>query len=1268
MHPRRLLRRSLSVASVAALILVGLTGPATGRTPDHQPAPPSPAAVAPQVLTATLLTGDRVEVQVWPGGERHVTMVPARPDRGMVSYQHYAVDGQVYVIPADAAPLIPDVLDPELFNVTKLHAAGHTDATPVIVQYAPGPRTLRAPAADGLAVTAQLDSIGAVAGTADGEGRWWSSLTGQSGQPGPAAARAAAASGTLPGVHRVWLDEQVTVALDTSVPQIGAPEAWQQGYDGSGLTVAVLDTGVDTGHPDLAGTVVEERDFTDTGTAVDHHGHGTHVAGTIAGSGAASGGTYVGVAPGAELINGKVLNDSGSGLTSWVLAGMEWAATRADVVNMSLGALPTDGTDPVSLALNTLTAQHGTLFVVAAGNRGPLARSVGSPGAADAALTVGAVDASDQLADFSSRGPRLGDWAVKPDVTAPGVGIAAPRADGTALGPIVDDRYTRISGTSMATPHVAGAAAIVRQADPDLTPQQVKAALVGTAVPTSGLTVYEQGGGRIDLPAALSTPVLAAPSPLNLGYFPYPHDDAQPVQSTVTYTNRGDEPVTLDLSVQVNGVGGPPPAPGVLSVEPSQAVVAPGGTATVTVHLDVPQLPVGLFSGYLVASSDGQVVTRVPVGFHKEDERYDIRIQAIDRNGGPARGSSSVAVLDVENMARFFRPGFGFVDGRVTVRVPPGTYAVLGAIETYDDAHVEFGYAQSVAFVGDPELTVTGDVDLVLDAREATRIRVDTPAHETVPQGGVSFGYWRTSAQPGPLFNPTWRVQHASREYYAMPMEPVTLGGFEFYSRWRMAAPEAELAVATPVELPLDAVLLRPPAVDGEHLLRLVDVGDGAAADYQGRDVAGAVALARRGPVPFVEQEAHAAAAGAVALVITNDVPGDFTGPLTVPPGSIPTLSLSLEQGDTLRALLAEGEVTVRLSGTAWSPYVYDLVLLETGGIPADLHYSVTPQELAAVEVSYHNDTPGHQMLEGRHFLRPFHSGSTLLHPPIEGPRTRTEYVVGGDGLGYQQTVYGEAPFEARLQEQGFTFYEPGTTVEAHRFRQVVRPALLPEVEPVVRSGDTLVLRLYEWVDADGNYFPNHIFGITPYPGDTMQTRVWRDGELVATTQGFPRLDVATVPEQATYRVELDVARDADWWRRSTRTRTAWTFTSQRPDAGSALLPLLSVDYDVPLDLVNTAPPPHERQGPPAFQLRVTQQAPDLPAVVGARVWISFDDGGTWRAAPAQARGDGTFRVILPAAARQSGGDVSVRVEAWDAAGNRVEQEVIRAWHLPDRG
>src|SRR5690606_33857579 len=115
----------------------------------------------------------------------------------------------------------------------------------------------------------------------------------------------------------------------------------------------------------------------------------------------------------------------------------------ADIVNLSLGGGQSDGTDPVSQALNTLSAEHDVLFVVAAGNEGFLGDgSINAPGAADAALTVGSVDKSGQLAFDSGRGPRRGDYAIKPDLTAPGVGIAAARADGTALGPVVDEHYT----------------------------------------------------------------------------------------------------------------------------------------------------------------------------------------------------------------------------------------------------------------------------------------------------------------------------------------------------------------------------------------------------------------------------------------------------------------------------------------------------------------------------------------------------------------------------------------------------------------------------------------------------------------------------------------------------------------------------------------------------------------------------------------------------------------------------------------------------------
>jgi hypothetical protein len=494
---------------------------------------------------------------------------------------------------------------------------------------------------------------------------------------------------------------------------------------------------------------------------------------------------------------------------------------------------------------------------------------------------------------------------------------------------------------------------------------------------------------------------------------------------------------------------------------------------------------------------------------------------------------------------------------------------------------------------------------------------------------------------------------HAGREFYAAPTEPVTLGGFEFYSRWRLAAPEAELAATAPSELALNPNLMRRPAVDGEHSLPLLDVGWGDASDYSGVDATGAAVLAQRGPVSPVEQEQHAAAAGAAVLIITNDVAGPLVGSLSDEAGTIPTLSLTSAEGDALRALLDGGEVTVRVSGTRWSPYLYDLVLLETGQVSDQLNYTVDSAGLAALRVRYHHDAiGGHPMAEARHFSRPFHSSSAYLHPVIDGPRERVEYVIGGEAMSYQQTVYGELPFEARLQEQDYAFYAPGEDVSKTWFRQVVRPALLPEVGMTSRTGDTLRLEVYEWVDAAGNHFPE-LFGLGPYPGDTVEVRVLQDGELVAEA-GEPRGEFPIGAEPAEYTVELDVAREAEWWQRSTATRTSWTFRSG-PAAGTQVLPLLSVDYLVDLDLSNTVVGS-------GLELRVSQQDAGLPAVAGAQLWLSYDDGATWQPQPVESTGDGGFRVTLP----DAGGEfASVRVEAWDAQDNRIRQEVIRAWRTP---
>ncbi|HEY8472798.1 MAG TPA: S8 family serine peptidase [Natronosporangium sp.] len=1216
-----------SLAAIAALtLLLGDGAGAADAQPD--PAPAAAPAVATADHTVTLVTGDRVVFGRSPAGGYQVSVDPLARSGFDGTFQSIDDGEQLYVLPSDALPLIPDQLDRELFNVTKLAEQGLVDGVPVITTGQVEPRV-------GVSAATELSAIDGYATTVDDSGAWWRAVRSE-----PAAA------------GRVWLDERVEVALADSGPLIGAPRAWEAGFDGTGVTVAVLDTGIDVDHPDLAGKVIESENFTESTTDLDRHGHGTHVAGIIAGSGEASDGEFAGIAPGVELLNVKVMGDNGSGAESDIIAGMAWAASAgADVINMSLGGPASDGTDPISQAVNQLTEQHDVLFAIAAGNTGPADHSVTGPGAASAALTVGSVDKQEQLAGDSGRGPRAGDFAVKPDITAPGVGIVAAKGEGTELGSPVGEQYTQLSGTSMAAPHAAAAAAILRQAEPDLTAAEVKARLVGTAVPNPTLDVYQQGGGRIDVPAALAAPVQVAQAPIDLGRHRFPHEGAEPVTAEVSYINRTGAPVELALDLEVSSRDGAVPPPAMLSVEPATLTIEPGGTAAATVTLDVSAGDPGIYGGYLVATTGGTAV-RTSVGFYKEDSTFELTVIGIARDGRLASGASTLAVLDVEDMSRFMQPGNGFVDGVFQTRVPAGTYAVLGSIHTFDEHNQDI---QQTAFVGDPELTVTEDTTVVLDAREANPITVETPDHVTDPQGQVGLGYWRTAAQPGPMLGLAFLGLHAGREFFATPTEPVTLGGFEFYSRWRLAAPEAELAVTAPTGLTLDPVLMRAPAVDGEHTLRLVDVGAGAAEDYEGVDVTGAAVLVERGPVPPVEQEQHAAAAGAAVLIITNDVPGRLVGSLSEEPGSIPTLSLTQAEGQAVRAILQSGETTVRVSGTRWSPYLYDLVLVEADRIPEDLSYVVPSDDLAELRVRYHHDAiGGHPMAEARHFSRPFHSSSAYLHPYIEGPRERTEYLIGGDAMSYQQTVFGELPFEARLQEPAYTFYPPASEVTKRWFQQVIRPALLPEVGQTTRTGDTLQLVAYEWVDSDGNHFPE-LFGLAPYPGDTIAVRLLRDGELVAEADK-PRGEFPMAAEPAEYRVELDVTREADWWQRSVATRTAWTFQSG-PTNGTQVLPLLSIDYLAELDLSNTLVGSE-------LTLRVSQQPADLPAIAGAELSLSFDDGASWQPVPVTATGDGEFQAVLPEPGTHNG-FASVRVEAWDADDNRIEQEVIRAWRLP---
>ncbi|MBD3229410.1 MAG: S8 family serine peptidase [Candidatus Lokiarchaeota archaeon] len=297
-------------------------------------------------------------------------------------------------------------------------------------------------------------------------------------------------------------DLEVHIMLSDSMKVIGVdPGVWDLGVEGGGVTVAVVDTGIDKNHPDLKGKVVSQEDFTnEKGTSkenIDGNGHGTHVAGTIAGTGKSSNGKYKGVAPKAKLIAAKVLASNGSGSFSGVIAGIDWAASQdCQVMNLSLGANvygSCDGSDPTCQAVDA-AMDKGIVMCIAAGNSGPESKTVGTPGCAKKVITVGATDKNDGIAWFSSRGPTK-DNRVKPDVCFPGVNIVAPRANNTTMGTPVGDKYTSASGTSMATPHCAGVSALLKSVSPKLSSHKIKDIIMNN-VKDLNLDPNTQGKGR----------------------------------------------------------------------------------------------------------------------------------------------------------------------------------------------------------------------------------------------------------------------------------------------------------------------------------------------------------------------------------------------------------------------------------------------------------------------------------------------------------------------------------------------------------------------------------------------------------------------------------------------------------------------------------------------------------------------------------------------------------------------------------------------------
>ncbi|MEH0935634.1 S8 family serine peptidase, partial [Micromonospora psammae] len=747
MHRSR--RRTVALGLVFGLAL-GAPGTASAAVPSA-PADPArsarPAGSPPTATGAstsvTLLTGDRVTVTA--SGDAAVRPAAGRGDVRFVVRRER---GHLTVVPQDALPLVRSgKVDRRLFDVTELISAGYDDARrddlPLLVSYASGEARRGGAALPGTRVTRDLPAIRGAALTAgkSSTNAVWAAVT-----AGSAGSRLGAAG----GVERIWLDGRRRVTLDHSVPQIGAPTAWSAGFTGKGVSVAVLDTGVDAAHPDLAGKLAEARNFTEAPDGRDTVGHGTHVASTIAGSGAASGGKYKGVAPDATLLDGKVCEDLGC-TESAILAGMHWAAVekRAAVVNMSLSGWDFPEVDPLEAAVGTLTAQTGALFVTAAGNDGSDG-SVGSPASADAALAVGAVDRDDQLADFSSRGPRVGDDAIKPDITAPGVDIVAARAADGFIGEPVGEKFLRLSGTSMATPHVAGSAALLAQQHPDWKAGQFKSALMAAAKPHPAQTTYQQGAGRVDLTRAIAQQVTSDPVSVSFGRALWPHDDDTPITRTVAWRNAGPTAVTLDLTTEITGPGGRPAPAGMFRLGATRVTVPAGGRAETTITADTRLGGVdGYWTGRVVARS-GATVAVTPVAVHREVESYTLTLTHRDRSGKTTGDyHTSLVGLDRFDVRDAYDP-----DGVAQVRLPKGRYGLSALI--FEPAPE--GEAGGLTILAQPELTVDRDLTLTVDARRGKPVLTTVPKRDAAPllidvsavfyadEGSIyGFGLWADS-------------------------------------------------------------------------------------------------------------------------------------------------------------------------------------------------------------------------------------------------------------------------------------------------------------------------------------------------------------------------------------------------------------------------------------------------------------------------------------------------------------------------------------------
>jgi len=727
-----------------------------------------------------LVTGDTVYVQNSSKGLQVVAIEPADPTKLGQGFHIIRAKDHLYVIPSYVNLAKYDI---GLFDVEYLFREKYYNETyyPLIVK-----------ASQSSSIVSVTDTVSKVGG----KGKVISSTVKL------AAIRTSNSKDSLVklfknvlesgNVERVWLDRKLYAKLNVSVPLIGAPTAWKLGYNGSGIKIAVLDTGIDPTHPDFyfpngASKILLQKSFVDyNGDGVpdedtyDYQGHGTHVASIAAGTGLASKGKFKGVAPGALLLIGKVLNRYGWGYSSWIINGIDWAvASGAKVISMSLGGGFTDGTDPLSMECNWAASQ-GVTVVVAAGNAGYWGYfSVTAPGTASNVITVGATDKYDLVARFSSRGPTF-DLRIKPDIVAPGVAIWAALAKNSEIEEWVKDGYlpgidvdgdgvydyVQLSGTSMATPHVSGAVALILQKYPNMKPADIKNLLLSTANWLTGYNVFQQGAGRLNVSYAINPVLYLSPAEINFGV-----PTTKVVYTPITLVSMWNKNVTLAFDVSFSSVDHPEVSSikNAFYVANKTVTLLAGKTARIVFVANFTSLPQTDLWGVInvINASSGKVLAH---GVFSAFKWYKLTIKKVDIYGNPAAYNYIFVIPNATRYDTLLYDWLGFTytnsSGVTYYYLPPGVYNVVTSRYDYST-----GRTYSIV----KQVLLSSDTTLVLNESETKEIKLAGTSGqvpiEKVVNVYVPMYFTDSSGTHMGTFSDSWLIWYPSSvsDYFITP-------------------------------------------------------------------------------------------------------------------------------------------------------------------------------------------------------------------------------------------------------------------------------------------------------------------------------------------------------------------------------------------------------------------------------------------------------------------------------------------------------------------